>query len=161
MKSILLSEIYFSAYVNEKWHQLIVKGFYFIEQYVFADWQFLTFLGVLVSIDTLLGLIKSFKMRSLSGKFFGLVAGKIIIYVCFLVLAHILSHYTIEGEKNSFFGWFNNVAYSAVIVRESISVLENMGAIRPGLIPEWILKKLKQYDKSGKLDSPPVNKIAE
>jgi phage-related holin len=141
--------------VQPSWEQ----GKQLFEQYVFADWQFLTFLGVLVCIDTLLGLIKSYKTGSLSLRFFGLVAGKVLIYACFLVLAHIVSHYTIEGVKNEFFGWFNNFAYSAIIVRESISVLENMGAIRPGLIPDWILKKLKQYDKNGRFDSRPSDKI--
>lgn len=131
---------------------------HYTEKYVFADWQFLNFLIVLVIIDTVLGIYKAYKSDALTTRIVHMLFQKIIIYTCFLVLVHIVSHFTIEGEKNSFFTWFNSFAYSAIIVRESISVLENMGAIRPGLIPYWILKKLRQYDKDGYFSSQPERK---
>jgi phage-related holin len=140
------------------WKHKLCYWMHFTEKYVFADWQFLNFFVVLVTIDTVLGWYKACKGGSFSIKLLHMLIQKIIIYICFLVLVHIVSHFTIEGEKNSFFTWFNSFAYSAIIVRESISVLENMGAIRPGLIPSWILKKLKQFDKDGFFTARPGNK---
>jgi hypothetical protein len=122
----------------------------FIETYMYADWQFLNFLVVLIAINSLLGLYVQYKKHTLT-KLISLWLQKVLIYACYLILVHIISHFTIEGEKNQYFGWFNGIANAALIIRESIYILENMGAIRSGLIPRWLLKKLKQYDKEGLL----------
>jgi phage-related holin len=121
----------------------------FIETYIYADWQFLNFLLVLVVVNSVLGLYVQYHKRSLSKKLINLWLQKILIYSCYLILVHIISHFTIEGEKNQYFGWFNGIANSALIIRESIYILENMGTIRSGLIPQWMLKKLKKYDRDG------------
>jgi hypothetical protein len=42
-----------------------------------------------------------------------------------------------------------DLCYAALVVREAISIIENLGVIKPGLIPLWILKRLKQYDNEG------------
>jgi phage-related holin len=123
----------------------------FIETYMYADWQFLNFLVVLVAINSLLGLYVQYKNHTLKWILVSLWFQKILIYACYLILVHIISHFTIEGEKNQYFGWFNGIANAALIIRESIYILENMGAIRSGLIPKWLLKKLKQYDREGYL----------
>jgi hypothetical protein len=102
-----------------------------------------------VCIDGILGVYIAFKNRAFTCKSVGMLLQKVLIYTCFLVVIHILSHFTVEGEKNNFFGWLNGFAYLAIIVRESIYILEHITTIRPGLIPEWILKKLKQYDRDG------------
>lgn len=126
----------------------------FIEKYVFADWQFFRFLMVLVTVDTILGIWKHWIRGSISSRGFGMLIQKLILYLFFLILVHIVSHFTVEGFKNDFFGWFTSFGYSAIIVRESISIIEKMGIIRPGLIPLWILKRLQQYDKDGSYQSP-------
>jgi phage-related holin len=142
---------YFDLHMREKYFQ-------FVETYVFADWKFLTFLGILLLIDTFLSIVKNWDTKKSVRKITILLFHKLIIYTCFLVLVHIIAHYTIEGKPNEFFGWFDNVAYSALIIRQSIFVLENMAAIQPNLIPAWILKRLKQYDKDGAFEpNPPTN----
>jgi phage-related holin len=143
--------------IESTWPQVI----HFFETYVFADWQFLTFFLILQMMDTFLLLYKAVVAKSVSMGLIGIIFQKILIYICFLVLVHILANYTIEGERNSFFGWFTTVAYSAVMVRESISILENIGSIRPDLIPRWILKRLKQYDKTGEFEPKEAKKIAK
>jgi hypothetical protein len=45
------------------------------------------------------------------------------------------------------------------MVRESISILENIGSIRPELIPQWVLKKLKQYDRTGRFEQKQPKKV--
>jgi phage-related holin len=139
----------------------IVQLLHFFETYVFADWQFLTFFLTLQVIDTFLLFYKAIVTKAVSARLFGIVCQKIFIYVCFLVLVHILANYTIDGQRNSFFGWFTAVAYSAVMVRESISILENIGSIRPDLVPPRILKWLKQYDKTGNFEAKETKKTAK
>jgi hypothetical protein len=41
------------------------------------------------------------------------------------------------------------LCYAALLVRESISIIENIGAIKPDLLPKWILKRLKSFDDKG------------
>lgn len=134
---------------------------HFFETYVFADWQFLTFFLTLQVMDTSLLFYKAVVAKSVTVKLLGAVFQKIFIYICFLILVHIMANYTIEGERNSFFGWFTAVAYSAIMVREGISILENIGSIRPDLIPLWILKRLKQYDKNGNFEARGAKKVAK
>lgn len=147
------------AKINTK--ESITDVLQFFETYVFADWQFLTFFLTLQVMDTVLLFYKAIISKSISGKLFGIVFQKILIYICFLVLVHIMANYTIAGERNTFFGWFTAVAYSAIMVREGISILENIGSIRPDLIPNWILKRLKQYDKTGNFDPKGTKKAVK
>ena len=139
----------------------IAQLLHFFETYVFADWQFLTFFLTLQVTDTILLFYKAIVSKSVSAKLFGIVFQKMLIYICFLVLVHIMANYTIAGERNNFFGWFTAVAYSAIMVREGISILENIGSIRPDLIPHWILKRLKYYDKTGRFEAKGVKKAAK
>jgi hypothetical protein len=141
--------------LNGVWPQLML----FFETYVFADWQFLTFFLILQVMDMSLVFYKAFAAKSIRIGLLAVVFQKVFIYTCFLILVHILANYTIEGEKNNFFGWFTTVAYSAVMVRESISVLENINSIRPELIPHWLLKKLKLYDRTGNFEQKESKKM--
>ena len=44
--------------------------------------------------------------------------------------------------------WFRYFACAALMVRESISVLENCESICPNLIPKWIVKRLSEFDSN-------------
>jgi hypothetical protein len=150
-RSLFISDV---LDLKSVWPQVM----HFFETYVFADWQFLTFFLILQVIDTFLVFYKAVVAKSFNIGLLGIVLQKIFTYICFLVLVHILANYTIEGEKNSFFGWFTGVGYSAIMVRESLSILENISSIRPELIPHWILKRLKQYDKTGNFETKEAKK---
>ncbi len=143
------------ADLKDKWQE----GLLFFETYVFADWQFLIFFLMLLTIDTILTVYKAVTCGNISIKLVSIFLQKVLMYVCFLVLVHIVSHYTINGEKNSFFGWLNNVAYSALVVQESIFILESISSIRPELVPQWLLKLLKHYDKTGNFSKRPGKKL--
>lgn len=122
------------------------------EKYVFSDWEFLFFLIVIISIDTFFGLWKYWKLNLLSSKGFGRFFTKCIIYFAVLVLTHLLTSFTVKGVVNPVFGWIDHLMYSMIIVREAISIFENITAINPGILPAWILRKLKQFDDSGNLN---------
>ncbi|WP_273210806.1 phage holin family protein [Runella zeae] len=124
----------------------------FVEIYLFNDWPFLWSLLVLVHVDTVLGFWKSAKNRTVSSRGFAGYFEKLGSYAAFLILTHVLITFPIEGTPTKIFAWINNVFYSAIMVREAISIVENIGAIKEGIIPTWILAYLKKYDASGKLE---------
>jgi toxin secretion/phage lysis holin len=122
----------------------------FISTYIFADFEFAKWLAVLIIIDTILGFVDALRQGKVSSKGFGGIIKKIIAYGIVLCVIHILTHFRVEGARNELFNWFTQIGYSALVVRESISILENSGKLAPNLIPAWILKSLKAFDKSGK-----------
>lgn len=130
------------------------------EKYVFNDWQFLIALVVVVAVDTLLGLVYHFKSGTISNEGFSKLFIKFILYSCVLILSHVLVSFKINGSENVFFNWVDDALYSAIMLREAISILEKTARISPGLLPKWILKRLKQFDESGNiqdLTNPYIN----
>jgi len=125
----------------------------YLEKYVFCDWEFLQFLAVIVFIDTVTGFLKYLKYGQISSSAFGKILYKLIIYMSALILAHVMSHYTINGERVEMLCWIDNLVYSALIVKEGISIFENIGAINPRYVPKFILKKLKEFDEKGTFKS--------
>ena len=122
-----------------------------VEKYLFSDWQFLYFLLVIIFLDTALGVWKNLKTKTLSSRGFAGFFEKITLYAVFLIVTHVLVSFKIADSQLPVFAWIDDVFYSAIIVREIISVIENIGAIKPDLIPAWILAYLKKFDTSGKL----------
>lgn len=118
-------------------------------QYVFDDWEFLPFVIVLVILDTLTGVWKSLKFGSFSSYSFGGFMTKVILYAIYLFVLHGLTNFSSKDSVMSLFTWVEQLGYAAIIVRESVSIVENIGAISPKLIPTWILKRLRQFDKNG------------
>lgn len=116
------------------------------ERYVFGDWEFVKFLIVLVVVDTLLGFVKHYINKDISSKAYGMIAKKILIYCSILAVSHVLSSFSVNGEVVDSFVWFRYFACSALMVRESISIIENSEGICPGLFPKWIITKLKGFD---------------
>ena len=131
---------------------LLSPAIHFIETYLYSDWQFLKFLLIVIAIDTCLGVWLSFKNHNVSSGKFSRLFNKLVLYLVFMVLTHILCHYTVEGAQNNLFGWFSSLAYSGIMVRESLSIVENLSALYPGLLPDWIMERLKNYEKTGNPD---------
>lgn len=121
----------------------------FIESYVYNDWGFLQTLLVLICVDTLTGFVKYWKLNQISSTGFGKLLFKLLTYSSVLIITHTMTEFKIRGEVNQFFGWFDDLAYSAIMIREAISILENLGASKNKFIPKSILKKLIEFDKDG------------
>lgn len=119
---------------------------HFIEKYVFSDWEFLKFLFVITSADTVLGLIKAISYKELSSKGFSMIFFKLTAYLCALIATHVLVHFTVGHKANVVFSWFDTVVFSAIVVREAISIFENIALFAPGVFPASILKYLQQFD---------------
>lgn len=119
------------------------------EKYLFSDWQYLIFLIILVGIDSLLGAYAAYKRQELSSKGWGKIIEKLLIYFSFLVMTHVLMFVTINGQKVTLLSWLDDTLFFAILIREAISVVENAALINPGLVPKWLLSKLKSFDNDG------------
>ena len=118
------------------------------ERYIFGDWEFVKFLVVLVVFDTVLGFVKHFKAHDISSKAYGMIAKKLFVYASVLVVTHVLATFTIGGEQVGSLVWFRYFACSALMVRESISIIENCEAIYPGLLPKALVRRLSEFDSN-------------
>lgn len=124
----------------------------YISEFVFSDFRFAVFLAILIALDTITGLWKAIKLRKVSSKGFGSVITKVLVYSIFAIVLHVLEAFSDKDVVKVAFDWIGTTGYVAMIVRESISVIENLGAIQANLIPTWILRKLKDFDDDGKFD---------
>ena len=123
----------------------------FTNKYLFDDWQYLIFLGVLIIIDTIGGIVRRWKDRTISSSGFAKFFLKLIVYGIFLITIHVLTHFTVRGQVVPVFEWIDFFALSAIVVRESLSIFENIAAIDTKLVPNWLLRRLKEYQKDPKL----------
>lgn len=128
----------------------------FIEQYVFRDWEFLKYLMILVVIDTVVSWIYHLKNKDFSSKGFGMIAIKLIIYSSLLIVSHVIGNFTVEGGSIESYTWFRSVVCNALIIRESISIVENASKLYPGLVPQRIKKYLDDFDENGSLKKKEV-----
>lgn len=116
---------------------------FFIEKYIFNDWDFLVSLFILVFFDTIFGSLRAikegrFKVRTgLSG-----FALKIIILACTVFAIGVIDNSTIAGESTWFEGYIDAGAFAIMLGFEGASVLRNLYALKPSPIIEYVLQKL-------------------
>jgi phage-related holin len=106
------------------------------------SWDITVNIFDLVLIDTALGLWKHIKLNSFSSEGWGRFATKIIIYWLFIKVVD-------KVNVISYIDWTGDLLLSGLLVREAISIIENMGVIYPNIIPKWILKRLQAFDENG------------
>lgn len=101
-------------------------------KYVFSDFDFLGFLFVAMVVDAIA------KMKALKGtgqfewkKMFDGTMKKMSKYGLWLIICHVLVYYTVSGEKNVFFGYFESALLSILMAREAISVSKNLNFTLP------------------------------
>ena len=116
------------------------------ERYVFGDWEFVKFLTVLIFLDTVLGFLKHYLAHDVDSRAFAMIAKKLIAYSAVMILSHVLSNFAVGGEAVESFVWFRYFACSALMVREGISIIENLEDIMPGFFPAWVIRRLKGFD---------------
>lgn len=124
-----------------------------VEKYIFGDWEFLKYLVVLICIDTLISWIYHIIHKDFSSKGIGMIFIKLIVYASLLIVGHVLGHFTIDGQESITFTWFRSLMCTALLVRESISIIENVGKLNPNLVPLQIRKILKDFDENGRVNN--------
>ena len=118
----------------------------FFKTYVFSDWEFVKWLAVLMVVDTFLGLLKHWFARDISSKGYGMVGKKLIVYSAVMILAHVLSSFTVNNQPVTTLEWFGSFGCTVLMVREGLSIIENIEAILPGFFPKSIVSRLKDFD---------------
>ena len=124
-----------------------------IDKYVFNDWEFIAMLTVLIALDTLLGFYVAFVKKDVSSDKFAKLFTKIIVYMVMLICSHSATHVKANGNEIMILAWLDSVIYSGIVVREILSLFEKCAIIQPSLVPQWIIKRLKQYNETGN-DTP-------
>jgi phage-related holin len=124
-----------------------------IDKYVFNDWEFIAMLTVLIALDTILGFYIAFMKKEVSSDKFAKLFTKIIVYMVMLICSHSATHVKANGNDIMILAWLDSVIYSGIVVREILSLFEKCAIIQPSLVPQWIIKRLKQYNETGN-DTP-------
>ena len=125
----------------------------FLEHYVFGDCHWVIYLAVLFSVDAILGFTKHWLNGTTSSKGFGDAAIKLLLYTAVLILGHVFGHVeAAAGGQSQNLTWFKTFSCVFLMVREGISIVENIEEIRPGFFPKWLVKRLyviqgKEYGK--------------
>ena len=118
-------------------------------KYIYQDWEFAKWIAVAVALDTLLGMVKAFIHKDLSSEeFWRRFWKKIVGYLALLILSNILTNYTVGGHVVGATQWIGTYLCSYMLIREAISVLENVNAIVP-IAPAWLLERMKDFNEKG------------
>jgi toxin secretion/phage lysis holin len=121
----------------------------FVEKYLFNDWNFLAYLGVLIVVDTVFGVQHHWVQHTISSRAFSRLFTKCIIYMGLLVLTHVLTTFQVHGKPQVLFSWFDTFMYSCMMAREGLSILEHIAGIEPRLVPRALLKRLALISNEG------------
>lgn len=143
-----------------KWQPALELGWvlspvvWFVNRYLFNDWEFFITLCVVVLVDTLLGVWCAWRASEVSSRGFGRIIQKLGFYFLFLVATHALAQHRVQGEVNSLLTWVDSWCYAILLVREFLSILEKsakLGLFHP---PAWLLKRLAVFHASEVVSEP-------
>lgn len=102
-----------------------------INKYLFTDWSFLKWLVVLLILDLLTGIWKSYsKKEAMTSRGLRMTLSKVIQYSVFLIVIHVLVHFTIDGERVTMLDWLDDYAYTFLMCIEARSIWENINEIK-------------------------------
>ncbi|MDF7810749.1 bacteriophage holin [Hymenobacter sp. YC55] len=127
-----------------------------VRTYLFDDWQFLGFLLTLIVVDTVTGVIRSWQRSQISSRGFSRFFTKVLVYLSLLVLAHVMTSFTIKGKVNVLFQWFDTFVYCVMMAREALSVLENLATMAPELVPKKLIKRLALFSEDPEAALPVI-----
>lgn len=116
---------------------------YFIERYLFNDWDYLVSLALLVGMDTLMGAIAHAKEGNFSTKLG--IRGfliKVASLTATLLCIGIIDNTTIGGHGSILEGVIDAGAFAIMMAFEGISVLKNIYRIKKFEVIVWLLQKL-------------------
>jgi toxin secretion/phage lysis holin len=119
-------------------------------RYIYQDWEFAKWIAVAIVLDTILGFAKAWVNKDISSEeFMSRFGKKILVYLSLLILSNILQNYTVKGSSVGATEWMGNYLCSFMLVREAVSILENVNAITP-IVPKWLLERMRDFTEKGK-----------
>jgi phage-related holin len=121
----------------------------FVERYLWNDWEFAAALAVLITLDTLCGLVRAWKHHRLNSQCLNGLLLKVFAYGAALVMVHTISHHTVHGKPNSLLAdvvpWLDAALYGAILFREALSIHEHLAALGYSVLPVWALRRLTSW----------------
>lgn len=120
-----------------------------VMKYVYQDWEFAKWIGMAVTIDTIVSLVKHWLQKDVSSEeFWHKFAKKIFIYIMLMIASNFLTNYTVNGHLIGPTQWIGEYLCVYMLIREGISIAENANAILP-IFPAWLLKRMKDFNEKG------------
>lgn len=147
------ADIILDIFDKSKWALLLAPVFVFFERYIFNDFGYLPWLVVLIALDTGLGFGLAIIRREIDKDKFGDILIKVTVYSSCLIVGHVLENFTVSGDTIPGGNYMKILIYVAIIIKESISVLENAGKVSKRLVPKFILARLKNFDETGDISN--------
>lgn len=125
----------------------IITGFQaIVNHYILNHSEWIQAIMMAVACDTITGVWKSLENRKFSSYRLGAVFTKIILYALLIRV-----FMDVEQIPSVIAKAFAQMGYGTILVRETLSLVENVEAIRPGTFPKWFVKRLDDFDNTGKL----------
>lgn len=121
-----------------------------LDHYVFNHSQWVQAIALAVIADTITGVWKSWKIKVFNSYKFGAVFTKAIVYA---IIVFVLGG--LEKVDSEIVTGIAQLGYAAILIREVVSLAENVEIIRPGTLPSWFTKRLKDFDDSGNYTGQP------
>ena len=116
-----------------------------VMKYVYQDWEFAKWIAMAVVLDTVLGIVKAWIEKDISSEeFWNKFGKKMLGYISLMILSNILQHYTVNGSTVGATEWMGDYLCTYMLIREGVSVLENVSAITP-IVPKWLLERMRAY----------------
>lgn len=125
----------------------------FFETYIYNDWKVITSIAIFVMMDTGLGLYKAVKYKNLSSLQFSQFFEKVIAYFCLLVISHHIGDYSANQIAEPVLNTIAGSLGLGILIREAISIVENIEIIRPGTVPKFFTDKLNLFNEKGSFDN--------
>lgn len=135
------------------WTAIMTTGLSWVEQYVYRDWEFLKYLMVLMVLDLLTGVLNAWRKKEAVTSFgFRKTVLKMVQYGVFLIVMHVLSSFTINGQSQSIYHWVTQGAYIFLLGIEGKSILENLIKLDDRFDIGSFIEKIKEVFTKKKQD---------
>lgn len=118
-------------------------------KYIFSNWDFALILAIFVSLDTATGIWKAWKLKKVNSNRLGGVFSKLILYAIVLAITHGMTTFGSDS-----LAWAQEGIFAFLLIREGLSVLENVSVIHPGILPKSILTRLAAFDDESNPQKP-------
>ena len=129
--------------------------------FIFADWAFILHLIIVIILDTILGVWVSLRRKNFSSWEFGKVFNKIAIYFLVLIATHNAGAYFIKNNVKFIIDILDTTVYAAIMIREYMSLLEKLPALKIWMPSRWIVERLQIWYDTGQFKEEGKDKKKE
>lgn len=123
----------------------------FIERYVYSDWIMLIPLAILFAFDTMFGIWKALRLKKFNKDHFCYkFLTKLAVYFAWVILLGTMQKFAATGSMRFLSDWITGGGITVLIMREALSLGENLLAIRPDSKLKKIVDRLNKFFQDDK-----------